>query len=258
MAVRSNIEWQHWGALDPMYGVSSIPGKGRQGRDPWNANSFYSRSQQDIEGFVRHWRNYGLNDTSCVEIGCGAGRITMHLQQIFRRVEAVDVSEGMLALAAKVCDPVRVHLHRADGRTIPLPDNSVTAAFSVIVFQHLNAEQDGECYLREIHRVLSQGSSMMINLPMYSLAGGGRLARVGYKLDRAGIRIVAEVHRLAIRSHLGKSRVGRRFADYMHRTAYEQSRLLRTLAPLFDDLEIRIFYVPTEERHLTFLFGKKR
>lgn len=57
----------------------------------------------------------------CLEVGSGTGFGTVHLAAHFRAVVAMDISAGMLALAPPDLAP-RV---RADGASLPLPDDSV-------------------------------------------------------------------------------------------------------------------------------------
>ena len=91
----SNIEWKKWGEKDPLWGAASCPGKERDGTDPWTDEEFYELGEADWQDFIAHWRKYGVDNRSCLEIGCGAGRITLHLAKHFQNTYAVDVSEGM-------------------------------------------------------------------------------------------------------------------------------------------------------------------
>jgi 2-polyprenyl-3-methyl-5-hydroxy-6-metoxy-1,4-benzoquinol methylase len=60
---------------------------------PWTDKDFYQLGESDWKDFSRHWEMYGLSRESCLEIGCGAGRITMQLASYFKSVHAIDVSE---------------------------------------------------------------------------------------------------------------------------------------------------------------------
>ena len=105
-SIASNIEWKKWGEEDPLYGVASWKGKAVGETAPWTDSAFYTVGKSDWQDALRHWERYGLSKTRCVEIGCSAGRLTMHMVQSFEQVHALDVSEGMLAYArAQVNDP---------------------------------------------------------------------------------------------------------------------------------------------------------
>jgi len=97
--MNSNIEWKQWGKFDPLYAVSSWDGKQKDGPKPWTDNEFYSLGASDWADFYDHWKRYGFQGGHCLEIGCGAGRITRHLANSFQMVTALDVSENMMQYA---------------------------------------------------------------------------------------------------------------------------------------------------------------
>src|SRR5258708_2555315 len=98
--LKSNTEWKQWGKDDPLWGVASWDGKQKGGASPWTDEEFYALGESDWQDFLRHWRQYGIDTRSCLEIGCGAGRITRQLAKSFDRVYGVDVSEDMIRRAA--------------------------------------------------------------------------------------------------------------------------------------------------------------
>jgi SAM-dependent methyltransferase len=163
----SNREWEHWGEVDPLYGVAVAKGRERDGKSPWTDEEFYSLGSTAWEEFEAHWRRYGLNPESCVEIGCGAGRLTMHLAKSFRTVHALDVSSGMIDYARQHIPAPHVTFHHTDGRVIPLAAASATAVFSTHVFQHFDRLADASAYFAEIARVLKPGGTLMIHLPVH-------------------------------------------------------------------------------------------
>lgn len=168
LKVDSNIEWEQWGQIDPLYSVASWTGKNKDGKEPWTEEEFYRLGESDCADFLAHWKKYGVNTTSCLEIGCGAGRLTMYLPKYFKAVHAIDVSGGMIDYARKrVTDPC-VRFYLTNGLDIPLPDNSVSAVFSTHVFQHFDSLSHATFYFREICRVLIPGGTSMIHLPVYN------------------------------------------------------------------------------------------
>jgi SAM-dependent methyltransferase len=91
-----------------------------------------------------------------VEIGCGVGRFTSALATRFDQVDAVDVSETMIALARRAGLPDTVRLHVGSGRDLAgLPDGGYDLAFSHLVFQHIADGAVIAAYLREVARVLA-------------------------------------------------------------------------------------------------------
>jgi SAM-dependent methyltransferase len=171
--LRSNTEWRQWGRYDPLWAVAAWNDKQKAGSTPWNEEEFYALGESDWRDFSGHWQNYGFDRTSCLEIGCGAGRLTRQLAGAFDQVYAVDVSQDMIACAKKNVPGGNVQFSVTDGIHIPLSDCSVRAVFSTHVLQHLDSVQIGLTYFREFHRVLSHGGTMMVHLPVYEFPGKG-------------------------------------------------------------------------------------
>jgi ubiquinone/menaquinone biosynthesis C-methylase UbiE len=260
--MKSNLEWQYWGSTDPLLGVSSVRGKGKHSREPWTDEEFYSRSQPEWAQFLEEWQLYGLNPAACVEIGCGVGRMTMLLEKHFSRVHACDVSTAMIEYARKACNPAIVSFHLTDGLSIPLPDGSVTAGFSTIVFQHFHDPKEGMRYFHELFRVMAPGATFMINVPLYKLPNGpaGWLLPLSYGIVVALSNARAAFKRmiLSMGPTVMKTRVGRALGSYMHFTRYEFSWLYSSLLEIgFQDIRVWTLYVPTEKCCHDFVFARK-
>lgn len=160
-------DWKKWGEVDPLFGVASWAGKGRQDATPWTDDEFYALGRQDWLDFWGLWQRYGVRPGVCAEIGSGAGRITGAMAETFARVEAVDVSQGMIDYARERVQSDRVVFHLNDGATLPLADATVDAVFSTHVFQHLDSRAQAAGYFAEIARVMSDGATLMVHLPVY-------------------------------------------------------------------------------------------
>src|SRR6266849_1990346 len=145
----SNEEWQAWAKLDPLYAVATIHERAKSGGNPWTEASFYQIGAIDWDLFRASWEQYGLSRGTCVEIGCGAGRLTAQLARYFHSVHGLDVSAGMIEYA-RAHVPSNVSFHVTGGLDIPLPDNSADAIFSAHVLQHMSREN-------RIGRVVRQG-----------------------------------------------------------------------------------------------------
>ena len=94
-----------------------------------------------------------------VDIGCGVGRLTRVLARRARRVIAVDVSSEMLARAARLNPGLdNVEWLHGDGEGLTgIPDASVDACVSHVVFQHIPDPAVTLGYVREMGRVLRPG-----------------------------------------------------------------------------------------------------
>lgn len=95
-----------------------------------------------------------------LEIGCGAGRITRALSNLFGEVHAVDVSGEMIAQAAKsLADRPNAHVYQNNGMDLSvIPGAEFDFAFTTIVFQHIPSREVIENYVREVHRLLRPGA----------------------------------------------------------------------------------------------------
>jgi SAM-dependent methyltransferase len=95
-----------------------------------------------------------------LEIGCGAGRVTRALAEVFGEVHAVDVSGEMIARAtAALRDKPHAHAYQNNGMDLTVvPAGEFDFAFSTIVFQHIPSRAVIENYVREVNRLLRQGA----------------------------------------------------------------------------------------------------
>jgi SAM-dependent methyltransferase len=95
-----------------------------------------------------------------LEIGCGAGRMTRCLAELFGEVHAVDISAEMVAQAREALkDCPNVTVQQNSGSDLALfRDAEFDFVFSAIVFQHIPRKAIVESYIREAHRVLRPGS----------------------------------------------------------------------------------------------------
>lgn len=171
---------------DPLYSIASVPGK--EGR--WTQEEFYEHGRADWEAFKHQWDHYapGRGGT-CVEIGCGAGRITTPMASDFDRVIAFDVSPDMLERARAVV-PANVDLRETDGRSLPVGTAEADAVFSVHVIQHLEGRDDVLAYFREIRRLLRPGGTLLVHVMLKGAPIGQReRARDWWKLQRSRIAL---------------------------------------------------------------------
>jgi len=107
-----------------------------------------------------------------LEIGCGAGRVTRALAQIFGEVYGVDISGEMVRQArAALADLPHVHIFRNSGKDLDvLGRTRFDFAFSSIVFQHIPSREVIESYVRAVRRRLRRG-----RLFKFQLQGGETL-----------------------------------------------------------------------------------
>lgn len=161
-ASASNIEWRVYGHLD--FGVS-----------------------HDLDHGIAEWRElkgvlcqYGITRFgTCVEVGCGAGRLTNALAQDFQATWALDVSPERILQVSRVPNAARIHPILVDKPVIPLQDNTVDLCTSTHVFQHISDMTIVNAYLQEMFRVLAPGGCILIHVPVVGAHGfSGRLSQI--------------------------------------------------------------------------------
>jgi SAM-dependent methyltransferase len=94
-----------------------------------------------------------------LEIGCGAGRVTRALAEVFGEVCGVDISGEMVQRARESLAGVpNARVFQNNGMDLGvLPPGEFDFAFSTIVFQHIPSREVIENYVREVNRVLRPG-----------------------------------------------------------------------------------------------------
>lgn len=94
-----------------------------------------------------------------LEIGCGSGRITRALSEVFGEVYAVDISGEMIRQAREsLHDRPNAHVFQNNGVDLTvLGDIRVDFAFSYIVFQHIPSRELIRSYVSEVSRLLRPG-----------------------------------------------------------------------------------------------------
>lgn len=238
MAFGATDEWRTIAKRqDVLYQVLTVPGK----EDGWSDADFYATGRSDWQDFARHWRHYDpeLGGT-CVEIGCGPGRITASMAPAFERVVALDVSDDMIAMA-RAAAPENVEFNRVDDAQIPLADDEADAAFSVHVFQHLANWTTMSAYLSEVQRVLRPGGTLMIHIWLHSR----RLGRLG----RARQELALARSRRRLRR--GKEPNALRMRIYRPEDVHG---LLSTLG--FEQIELRMLPVASDDFNYHFWFAR--
>lgn len=115
---------------------------------------------EDTDGTLQLLRaTIGLNpDDVFLEIGCGVGRVGRSLAPLVKTWIGCDVSANMLRIASRcLLGLENVRLVEISGHDLsPVPDASVDAVYTTVVFMHLD-EWDRYNYMLEALRVLKPG-----------------------------------------------------------------------------------------------------
>jgi SAM-dependent methyltransferase len=115
---------------------------------------------------------------TCVEVGCGPGRMTGALAARFDRVVALDVSPAMLERARAAVDAANVELLAVSGTQLDgVPDGVADVLVCYLVLQHLPSKAAVLAYLREFARVLAPGGEAFVQVPVLDAGVRPRLWR---------------------------------------------------------------------------------
>jgi ubiquinone/menaquinone biosynthesis C-methylase UbiE len=234
--MKTNEEWKNWGKADPLFGVATWPGKELGGPLPWTDEEFYELGRRDFADFLRVWTRYGLAKQACVEIGCGAGRITKCLADYFDHLEATDVSADMIAYAKSRIPAENIKWHISNGNELPLADHSVNSAFSCHVLQHLPSVDAGLQYFVEVFRVLMPGGTVLIHLPIHRQPVNTKFAGIADTMYRAFIGMKA------VHASMKRWRMRHGGLPYMHMISYNEAVLYKQLCLIgYADIEFLTF-----------------
>lgn len=162
--------WEQLGRTEPHWSVLSRE-EYKQANVP-DAQAFYATGQNELREVLATLDRVGLDPTfpkTCLEYGCGLGRITGWLATKFDHVHAVDISAPHLQLADEHFKELGVenitfhHLTSMDDLT-RLP--KVDLIYTVLVLQH-NPPPVIVQMIRSMLRSLNPGGVAIFHVPTY-------------------------------------------------------------------------------------------
>jgi SAM-dependent methyltransferase len=138
-----------------------------------NQDAFFQSSMIDQDIILSGLARNSLHPSdfkSCVEFGCGVGRLTFRLAALFERVTGIDISAPHLALAREYCGKLglsNVQFVQADAKAL-IPAIGFDFWFSRIVLQH-NPPPVSMEILRKVFRELPKGGVAMFQVPVHHI-----------------------------------------------------------------------------------------
>lgn len=131
----------------------------------WTDNEFFQSGEQTVAediltDMVNVCQGKDPKQMKVLEIGCGAGRVTRALANLFGEVHAVDVSGEMVRLAREALrDRPNAFIYQNNGKDLSiLGDIPFDFAYSTIVFQHIPSREIIDSYVRDVSRLLRPGA----------------------------------------------------------------------------------------------------
>jgi SAM-dependent methyltransferase len=165
--------WQHLGETEPHFSVfTSELFESDKIQD--TQSLFYATGQQEVmrlfKALDRNHIDYS-RFASCLEYGCGVGRVTRWLAEKFSRIYGYDISQSHLRIAEiylaqeKIRNVTLHHLRRVqDIKNLP----KVDLVYSIIVLQH-NPPPIIRFIVQEFINILNPGGIAFFQVPTYRL-----------------------------------------------------------------------------------------
>jgi len=165
--------WENLGETEPHWSVLSSE-QFKSSRIEVTRSEFYNSGSDNVETLFKTLVRNGIDTTSlrtCLEYGCGLGRVTYWLAKRFDRVIGYDISRSHLQLAQKYLSEAgiqNVSLHHVnkpqDIRNFP----KVDMVYSVIVLQH-NPPPIIHITIQALIKALNSGGIAFFQVPTYRL-----------------------------------------------------------------------------------------
>ena len=128
---------------------------------------FFTQGASETDAFFRFCGIVPGSEATVLEIGCGVGRMTRRLSELFGSVVAVDVSEEMLRRCRSNLSAhsnVVYQLVDGDGTLPGVGDAEIDVVFSYITFQHVPSRAAQLRYFEESARVLRVGGKLAVQI----------------------------------------------------------------------------------------------
>jgi SAM-dependent methyltransferase len=166
--------WMHMGITRPYQSVLSAPDYAPQNLTAESIKRFFDSGTEEASTIHKVLVRNGFDDCkskSCVEFGCGLGRVTFALAKMFDKIHAYDISPTHLESAKRRAhefgiNNIEFHLHDDDALNEPLSECDFF--YSQLVFQH-NPPPIMRMLVKKGLASLRQDGIAIFQLPTYGL-----------------------------------------------------------------------------------------
>jgi len=164
---RSRAFWDEVAQQDAMWHIATGAAS--------DTETFFASGRPETDTFLLHTGVVPDPSGTVLEIGCGMGRMTSRLAELYGAVIALDVSPEMLAKARDALSGHHNIRYVLGGGTdlAEIESGSVDAVFSYIVLQHVPTVAGQLNYFRETRRVLRPAGVAAIQIRTNTLTARG-------------------------------------------------------------------------------------
>lgn len=171
--------WENLGEIKPYWSVLTSEQFQSTRMTEVTRSEFYQSGLDNVVTFFKTLERNGINSPplqTCLEYGCGVGRVTCWLAKRFERVIGYDISRSHLRIAKRYLDEMGIQ--NVSLQHISKPQEignfpKVDVVYSVIVLQH-NPPPIIRVIIQELIRALNSGGIAYFQVPTY---------RVGYRFS---------------------------------------------------------------------------
>lgn len=156
--------WEALGDDDPLFGVLSDPTK-YGGK--WDPQEFFASGRAHVDKLLRMLSDAraSFEPGSCLDFGCGPGRLTVPLSEHFARTVGVDVARPMIETATRLTSGARCEfVVNRDPHLRRFADRTFDVVHSCLVLQHIPPDVSVG-YIAEFFRVCKTGGLVVFQVP---------------------------------------------------------------------------------------------
>ncbi|HFD13534.1 MAG TPA: class I SAM-dependent methyltransferase [Crenotrichaceae bacterium] len=189
--------WSFLGTTEPHWSVISHQNFSQKNIDA-HQHEFYQSGQKDVSLIQACLQRNQIDSSllnSCLEYGCGVGRVTRWLAGQFSTIHACDISLSHLQLATDYLDKKAIHnVNLIHIESIEIVDHlpKVDLIYSALVLQH-NPPPIIEILIEKLLKALNTGGIAIFQVPTYRANYSFETEK--YLQQQAGINTI-EMHLL--------------------------------------------------------------
>jgi SAM-dependent methyltransferase len=180
--------YEAYGESDPLYAVLSR----KDAKDnKWNVDEFFASGREEIADALAHLEKLGVtvDKGRAMDFGCGVGRLTQALCEVFESAVGIDISYSMIDSANehnRFGERCEYRVNTTDDLA-QLDDASFDFVYSNISLQHSPPEASSK-YIAEFFRILKPGGVALFQVPSGPRHDPGSLGARIYSIKRGPLR----------------------------------------------------------------------